>query len=156
MSSVPMSLSTRGRARAQTLFSRAGARVAELDARPATHKLLLKAIPQVMLRRFDASQATGLDCVMELRVADPAGGAPTPFAITIADGRCTITPGAPPDPGAGATVRGDDMIRLAAGAVGWPELLATKRLGMSGDVFLAIRFPLLFGLPGQAVSGNVT
>ena len=137
----------RSRAQAQALFGRLGDRVAELDARPGTHRLILKAIPEVMSRRFDAGQAAGLDCVMELRVIDPAGGDPAPFAITIADGRCTITPGPAREPGAGALVRGDDMIRLAAGAVGWPELLASKRLGMFGDVFLAIRFPVLFKLP---------
>lgn len=141
-----------GRARLAAALSRVGARVAELDARPATHRLLLKAIPQVMLRRFDPSQAAGLDCVMELRVVDPAGGDPAPFAITISGGTCAITPGPAPRPAAGAIVRGDDMIRLASGAAGWPELLAAKRLDMFGDVFLAIRFPLLFGLPSQAAS----
>ena len=152
MSSLSTTPTALGRARLAAAISRAGARVAELDARPGTHRLVLKAIPQVMLRRFNPAQADGLDCVMELRVVDPAGGDAAPFAITISGGRCTITAGAAADPGAGAIVRGDDMIRLAAGAVGWPELLATKRLGMFGDVFLAIRFPLLFGLPAQAAA----
>jgi hypothetical protein len=134
------------------LFSRAGGRVAELDARPGTHRLLLRAIPHVMTRRFVASRADGLDCVMELRVSDPSGGQAAAFAITIADHTCVVTPGPAVNPAAGAEVRGDDLIRLATGAVGWPELLATKRLSMSGDVFLAIRFPLLFALPARAAS----
>jgi hypothetical protein len=134
------------------LLSRAGARVAQLDARPGTHRLILKAIPQAMKLMFDPSQADGLDCVMELRVIDQAGGDPASFTITISGGACTIKPGAPREPGAGAIIRGDDMIRLASGAVGWPELLAAKRLGMFGDVFLAIRFPRLFGLPAHAAA----
>lgn len=152
MSAVPISATARGRAQAMALFSRAGARVAELDMRPGTHRLLLRAIPQVMTRRFVPTQADGLDCVMELRVSDPSGGQPAAFAITIASGTCTVTPGPAAAPAAGAEVRGDDMIRLATGAVGWPELLAAKRLSMSGDVFLAIRFPLLFALPAQAAA----
>ena len=147
-----MSPKARGRAQAQVLFSRAGARVAELDARPGTHRLILRAIPQAMKVMFDPSQADGLDCVLELRVTDATGGDPTPFTITISGGACQIKRGAATDPGAGATLRADDMIRLASGAVGWPELLATERLGMSGDVFLAIRFPRLFALPVHAAS----
>ncbi len=42
------------------------------------------------------------------------------------------------------------MVRLVTGDAGWPELLAERRLELSGDPFLALRFPSLFGLPAQA------
>jgi hypothetical protein len=42
------------------------------------------------------------------------------------------------------------MVRLVSGAVGWPELLSNGRLVMSGDPFLALRFPILFRLPASA------
>jgi hypothetical protein len=147
MSAVATTIAARGRARAQGLLSRAGERAAELDARPGTHRLLLKVLPQVLARRFDAAAAGDLEAVMELRISDPEGGAAAAYELAIAGGACRITPGPARNPGAGAEVRGDDLIRLAAGSVGWPELLAAKRLSMSGDVFLALRFPILFKLP---------
>ena len=39
------------------------------------------------------------------------------------------------------------MIRLVSGSAGWPELVSGGRLELSGDPFLAIRFPSLFRLP---------
>jgi hypothetical protein len=152
MSVAATTIRTRGRARAEVLFSRAGNRFAELDARPMPHRIILLFVPQAMKVMFDPTQAVALDCVIELRVTDPAGGAPTPFTITINGGACKIKRGAAPHPGAGATLRADDMVRLASGAVGWPELLAANRLGLFGDVFLAVRIPRLFRLPAQAVS----
>lgn len=38
-----------------------------------------------------------------------------------------------------------DAIRVAA--VGWPELMPSRRLVLAGDPFLALRFPSLFRLP---------
>jgi hypothetical protein len=105
------------------------------------------------MRRFDAGHADGLDVVMELRVRDPAGGEPAAFALTIAHGTCRVTAGPARNPAATAALRGDDMIRLVTGAAGWPELLAAGRLEMSGDPFLALRFPLLFNLPSAATPG---
>jgi hypothetical protein len=147
VSAVATTVGARSRAGAQAAFSRVGARVAEFDARPGTHRLLLKALPQLLAHRFDRAAAGDLQAVMELRVTDPAGGPPAAFELAFASGTCTITPGPARNPGAGAEVRGDDLIRLATSSVGWPELLATKRLTMSGDVFLALRFPVLFKLP---------
>ena len=44
-------------------------------------------------------------------------------------------------------VQAEDAIRLAAGSIGWPELVSSGRLAFSGDPFLALRFPALFRLP---------
>lgn len=140
-------LLARGRMRAGTAISRTGSRLAELDARPAYHRMLLRSLPQVLSMRFVAERAGELDAVIELRVRDPAGGPAAAFALRIANGGCTITRGAAPDAGASAELGGDDAIRLVAGAVGWPDLLARKRLELSGDPFLALRFPQLFNLP---------
>jgi hypothetical protein len=41
------------------------------------------------------------------------------------------------------------MVLLASGEVGWTELLASGRLTLSGDPFLALRFPRLFDLPPE-------
>jgi len=144
--------STRGpgeslKASGRALLSRAGGRAAELDGRPATHRMLLRAVPQALSMRFQPQKADGLDTVLELRVRDPAGGEPARYTIRVKDNACTVTPGAAPNASAATEIGGDDMIRLVTGAVGWPELLAAQRLELSGDVFVALRFPQLFNLP---------
>jgi hypothetical protein len=145
--SVSQALLTRGRVRAGTAVSRAGSRLAALDASPAYHRMLLRGLPQVLSIRFQPERAGELDAVIELRVRDPGGGPAAAFALTIANGSCAITRGAARNAGASAELGGDDAIRLVAGAVGWPDLLASKRLELSGDPFLALRFPQLFKLP---------
>ena len=69
--------------------------------------------------------------------------------LTVRGGACTVTPGPARGAGAAVTVGADDMIRMASGAVEWPELLAQKRLELSGDPFLALRFPKLFGFAAR-------
>ena len=44
----------------------------------------------------------------------------------------------------------DDLIRLVSGAVGFPQLLASGRLELAGNPFVALRFPGLFRLPARA------
>ena len=60
-------------------------------------------------------------------------------------------PGPARGPGAAVELGAGDMIRMASGAVGWPELLSSRRLELSGDPFLALRFPNLFRLPAKSL-----
>ncbi len=136
-----------GRARGRTLLSRGGARMARLDQRVAARRLILRAVPVVLARRFDPETARGLEAVLELRVRDPGGGPADVFELKVSGGICQIRPGPAQHPGAAVELGADDMIRLASGAVGWPELLTSGRLELSGDPFLALRFPNLFRLP---------
>jgi hypothetical protein len=136
------------RARARTYLSRGGVRAAELSSGPGTHRVFLMGLPLALQRRFDETRAgSDLDTVFELRIRDPRGGDPARFALHVAGGTCTVTRGAAARPGAGVEVGADDIIRLVTGSVGWPTLLAQGKLQLSGDPFLALRFPLLFRLP---------
>lgn len=132
---------------ARSLLSRGGERVAALDRRRVPHRTILLALPRAIGLRFDAANAGDLEAVFELRVRDPGGRAPARFALAIARGTCTVRPGAARSPGAVAEVGADDIVRLASGGVGWPELLSDGRLTLAGDPFLALRFPGLFQLP---------
>ena len=136
------------RPRAQQILSRGGARLATLE--PAVHRAALRAIPYAVQRRFDAGAAGAVEAVFELQVRDPRGRAPERFALTIADGRCDVRPGAAAQAGATVAIGADDMVRLVSGASGWPELLSSKRLELGGDPFLALRFPILFRLPAHS------
>jgi SCP-2 sterol transfer family len=124
-----------------------GERVARLDRRPVTHRLILKAVPRAIQIQFDPASAEGLDATFELRIRDPGGRSPASFALVVSDGRCEVKPGPASHPGAVATIGAGELIRLVSGSVGWPHLLASGRLELSGDPFLALRFPSLFQLP---------
>jgi SCP-2 sterol transfer family len=121
--------------------------LAAVDRRPAGHRLIVRALPAAIRRRFDPRSAQGLEAVFELAVRDPRGRAAERFELAITDARCSVRPGAPPEPGARATIASDDLILLAAGAVSWPELLSSGRFELTGDPFLALRFASLFRLP---------
>jgi hypothetical protein len=136
-----------GRTRARTLLSRGGSRVARLDQRVTAHRLIVRAVPLALGRRFDPESARDLEAVLELRVRDPDGGRADLFQLKVSAGTCAVRPGPAHHPGAAVEVGADDMIRMASGAVGWPELLSSGRLELSGDPFLALRFPTLFRLP---------
>jgi hypothetical protein len=131
-----------------SLLSRAGGRwLAALDRRPAGHRMIVRALPGAIRRRFDARSADGLEAVLELAVRDPRGRSAERFELTIADARCSVRPGVPAQPGARATIASDDLILLASGWATWPELLSNGRFELTGDPFLALRFASLFQLP---------
>jgi hypothetical protein len=138
------------RPRARVLLRGGGERVATLSSGGAAHAVTLRAIQASLPRRFDPGQAQDLVATMELRVRRPRGGGATALALRITHGELEVAPGPAHDPGAAVELGADDMIRLAAGAVGWPELISAGRLSLSGDPFLALRFPALFRLPVRA------
>jgi SCP-2 sterol transfer family len=125
----------------------AGRWLAAVDRRPAGHRVIVRALPGAIRRRFDPGSADGLEAVFELAVRDPRGQDSDRFALAVADTRCSVRPGAPERPGARATIGSDDLIMLATGAASWPELLSSGRFELSGDPFLALRFASLFQLP---------
>jgi hypothetical protein len=139
-----------GRTRALEALSRGGSRVAKLDKRAIPHRMIVKAVERAIPRRFDPTAAGKLKATFELRVRDPAGGEPARFELQIADGKCAVRPGPATNPGACATFGADDLILMISGGIGWPQLLSNGRLELSGDPFLALRFPNLFRLPAQA------
>src|SRR2546429_9358951 len=123
--------------------------------RRVTHWLFLRGMAAVIPRRFDPDKASGLRATLELRIRDPRGRAPARFAVEIADRRCAVRTGPAANPDAVATISPRDMIRLVLRESGWPELVSSGRLELSGDPFLAMRFPMLFRLPAQARGARV-
>ena len=107
------------------------------------------AIARVIPLWFDDAQAAGLTAAFELRVRERAGRAPLRLTLDINDSTCVVRRGADGTAGAVATVGLADLLRMATGLVGWPKLMASGRLELSGDPFLALRFPALFRLPAE-------
>jgi SCP-2 sterol transfer family len=123
--------------------------VARLDRYPGAHLALVRLIERTLPHLFEPAAAGDLDAVFALEITNPRGGRPSVLSITVRDRQLTVSRGRRPDPGATVSMGADDMVRLAAGDVGWPQLLAENRLSLSGDPFLALRFPRLFDLPSE-------
>jgi hypothetical protein len=124
-----------------------GERLVRLHRGRVARWALLRVLPRAISVRFDPSAATDLDATLGLAIRDPYGRPTAHYALTIADSRCSVRPGAPAAPGARATIGSDDLIRLVSGTVSWPELLSSGRFDLTGDPFLALRFASLFQLP---------
>lgn len=122
-------------------------RLIALDRWRLVHWLMVTAMSRVIARRFDPGAAEGLDARLELALADPHGRPDARYALSIAEGHCQVRRGVAPEAGARARIGSDDLIRLAAGAVAWPELFSSGRFALTGDPFLALRFASLFRLP---------
>ena len=126
-----------------------GARVARLDRYPGGQLALARVIERTLPRLFEPAAATDLEATFALEMTHPGGRRPDVLGLAIQHGSLTLTRGRPANPGATVTIGADDMIRLATGDVGWPQLLAENRLSLSGDPFLALRFPRMFALPAE-------
>jgi hypothetical protein len=92
---------------------------------------------------FDRHAARDLTATFAIRVG--IGRRRRSFGVRVENGR--LMRAAPSEAAATVTVAARDMLRLATGSVGWPQLLASGRLELAGDPFLALRFPGLFRLP---------
>ncbi len=107
------------------------------------------AIARVIPWWFDPTRAQGLTTAFELRVRERAGRHPVRLTLEIDDGACRAHRGANGDARAVATIALPDLVRLSLGLVGWPKLMSRGRLELSGDPFLALRFPSLFRLRAE-------
>ncbi len=143
------------RPRVQAVLRGGGERVASLSTHGATHAAAMRAIRLALPARFDPQRAGDLEATLELRVRRPGGEGFTPLRLRISQGQLHVSPGPASQAGAAVELGADDIVRLAAGAVGWPELVSAGRMTLTGDPFLALRFPSLFRLPaGSAGSAG--
>ena len=113
-------------------------------------RLVLRAVPYALRRRFDPQAAGDLSTTFELRVRDRDAGEPVRFAIEVGGRQCRVRRGGAGDASAGVTVHADDLVRMASGVRGWSELLSSGRLELTGNPFVALRFPVVFRLAPTA------
>jgi hypothetical protein len=119
--------------------------VARRDRGRLGHWLILAFLPRAIARRFDAAAADDIEATLELCIRHDFR--PASYGLAITGARCSVRSGPPAQANARATIGADDLIRLAGGAVTWPQLLSSGRFELSGDPFLALRFANLFRLP---------
>ena len=140
-------LTHRTRRGAERVFQVGGAQFARINRFPNGHAALLLSIYVLIPFLFDPKWAEGVDASFELRIPDPAGDPPDVSTVVVRNGRCRIIPRPDPDARVTVTIGADDIVRMASGAIGWPQLVSSGRMVLWGDPYLALRFPLLFGLP---------
>jgi hypothetical protein len=124
-----------------------GQRLIRLDRNRIVHWMLMRVLSRAIVMRFNPSAARDLKATLELALRDPHGRPTTSYELCITDARCVVRAGRPGRAAARASIGSDDLIMLASGAVGWPELFSTGRFELTGDPFLALRFASLFQLP---------
>ena len=143
-----MSAATKRARRATArVFQIGGTQVARINRFPNGHAALLLSIYILLPILFDPKWAEGVEASFELRIPDPEGDPPDVSTVVVRDGRCRIIPRPDPDARVTVTIGADDIVRMASGAIGWPQLVSAQRMVLWGDPYLALRFPLLFGLP---------
>lgn len=137
---------------ARVVARRSDEQLGRLERGPARHAML-GVVARALPHRFDAEAARDLEAVYDLRIRDAAGGDGDRLEVVISDGRCEVHVRAGERAGATVRIGAADLVRVASGAVGWPELLGSGRLEVDGDPFLVLRFPNLFRLPARARTG---
>ncbi len=136
-----------GRTAAQRVVRRGGGQLARLNRIRGGHAMLVVGIYVLIPLLFDPEMAGDLDDHFELRIRDPRGGEPDVAAVVVKDGKCQVVLGPYAPARVVVTAGAGDIVRMASGEIGWPQLVSAGRMVLWGDPYLALRFPLLFGMP---------
>jgi hypothetical protein len=136
-----------GRTVAHRVVRRGTAQLALLNRIRPGHALLVVGIYVLIPFLFDPEMAGDLDDHFELRILNPRGGDPDVAAVVVAGGKCQVVLGPYAPARVVVTAGADDIVRMASGEIGWPQLVSLGRMVLWGDPYLALRFPLLFGMP---------
>lgn len=98
-------------------------------------------------RLFNPEAAEGVEANYQLQVRGAGGGEPAVWTLSVYHGKCGLLPG--DDLEADVTLVFDLPVleELIAGLNDVATLYTQRRLGLRGNVNLALRFPRLFHLP---------
>lgn len=117
-----------------------------LFERGVLRRVIVRAIPLALPLKFRKSVGGDIDGVLELRFVDPDGGPPDRVQLIMRSGRCHGSRNGTARPDATATMHITDLVRLATASVDAGWLLHDRRVTLTGDPFLFVRFPAAFGL----------
>lgn len=104
-------------------------------------------ILRVLPSRLDPEAAEGLTAVYQFDLSDPQSAQ---YHLTIADGRCTVTQGAHPDPHVILSMSGEDAVKILSGQLSGQMAAMSGRLSVSGDLGLAMQLRGLFPSVGKS------
>lgn len=117
-------------------------------------RVVLDAVFAAMRRQFDPAAAGDFDGVVEFRILDDARQPAERYQLTIRGGRCVVERNGGAKPDVWFVTSPGDLLRIGSGAVGWPELMGSRRIELGGDPFIGIRALGMFGISARAASNT--
>lgn len=145
------------KANARLIAGPAGTRLGLIERGPV-RAVLLAVLPFVMPRLFRRSSTRVLGGeplagTLELNLRKPDGTGVDIFAVVFDGDGCNVSRGRTARPDASVTIGLADMLRLGSGSVDPGRFLAegigAGSIELTGDPFLMLAFPNLFGLANR-------
>ncbi len=131
-----------------TLIARASdQQIAEVARSPKAREMVLGEVFRRMSGHVRADKATGSDGVVRWRIDCGDGVDYQRFQTVFASGACLTSTSLDQDPKVTVTLTLADFLRMAAGGIGFPRLVATRRLKFKGDIRYAIKLSGMFDIP---------
>jgi putative sterol carrier protein len=96
---------------------------------------------QAMAQGLQSNKAAGLKIIYRLQLMGEGGGT---WTVSIADGRCSVSQGAPPRADTTITMSTDDYLRLAAGKLNAVDAYNQGQIKVGGNLEYARKFVELF------------
>jgi putative sterol carrier protein len=96
---------------------------------------------QAMAQGLHSNKAGGLKVTYQLQLAGEGGGT---WSVSIADGKCNVSQGAPPHADTTITMSTDDYLRLAAGKLSAVDAYNQGQIKVGGNLEYARKFVELF------------
>ncbi len=96
----------------------------------------------LMMNRFNPAKARGVNAIIQLIATGEGGGE---YAVSVSEGKATLTPGAVPNPTVTINVPTQDWINILSGTLDPTRAFMAGRLRITGDLGLMMRFQTMFG-----------
>ncbi|HEX3782793.1 MAG TPA: SCP2 sterol-binding domain-containing protein [Pseudonocardiaceae bacterium] len=131
-----------------TLIARASdEQIAEVASSPKAREMVLGEVFRRMSQHLRADKLATGNGVVRWRIACGAGADYQRFQTVFENGNCVNGTTIDRDPKVTLTLSIADFLRLVASCVGFPRLVATRRLKFKGDIRYAIRLSGMFDIP---------
>jgi putative sterol carrier protein len=92
---------------------------------------------------FDAGAAGDMNAIIQFDLSGDSGGV---WAVTVADGQCTVKDGASESPTLTIAMDAEDFVALTRGDLNPMNAFMSGKIKLQGDMGLAMKFQSLFGL----------
>jgi len=106
---------------------------------PSTPKELFEKMPD----NFDAGAAGDMNAIIQFDLSGDGGGV---WAVSVADGQCSVTEGGDPSPTLTIGMEANDFMALTRGELNPMNAFMGGKIKLQGDMGLAMKFQGLFGM----------
>jgi hypothetical protein len=131
-----------------TLIARSSdQQIAEVGRSPRAREMVLGEVFRRMSDHVRAEKAVGSDGVVRWRIDCGEVVGYQRFQTVFVSGACLTGTSLDRDPRVTVTLKLTDFLRMVAGGIGFPRLVATRRLKFKGDIRYAIKLSGMFDIP---------